>query len=133
MRVIPHLEFDGTCEEAFRQYETCFHGKIAFLLHYGENDTPLPLPELAGKVFHATLELGGQSVTGVDVAHARYAAPQGFSIQLNIEERAEAKRLFAALSADALIHVPLQRTSWSGHYAAFADRFGIPWEINCVA
>lgn len=131
MRLIPHLDFDGQCEAAFKLYEECLGGTITCLLTYGSQGTPSLSPELESKIFHATLKIGDQMLTGVDVAHTSYKKPQGFSVQMNVDEVDQALRIYEALSQDGTIHFAMQKTSWSGHYAAFTDRFGIPWEINC--
>jgi PhnB protein len=133
MRVIPHLSFDGQCEAAFRLYEECFGGKIALMLTYGSQRIPSLPPELEDKVFHATLKIGDQTITGVDVAHSAYEKPQGFAVQLNIDDVDQATRIYNALTPGGKVLVEMQKTSWSGHYAALTDRFGVPWEINCEA
>ncbi|WP_419804523.1 VOC family protein [Terriglobus sp.] len=132
MRFIPHLTFDGECEAAFRLYEECLQGNIAVLLNYGSQSNAWPA-ELQDKIFHATLKVGDQTLTGVDVLHSAYEKPQGFAVQLNLDEASEAERVFQTLSAGGKVHIALQKTPWAGHYAALTDRFGIPWEINCGA
>ena len=131
MRLVCHLTFDGQCEAAFRRYAECLGGKITVLLTYGSQGDASP--ELRNKIFHATIEFGDQKLTGVDVPHDAYERPQGFSVQLNVAEAAEAARVFEALSAEGSVHFGLQETSWAGHCAALTDRFGVPWEINCGA
>ncbi len=131
MHLICHPTFDGECEAAFRAYEGCFGGKILVLLTYGSQGQTSS--ELRDKIFHATIEIGNQKLTGVDVAHAAYEKPSGFALQLNLDQAAEAERIFEALAAGGTVHFALQQTSWAGHYASLTDRFGVPWEINCGA
>ncbi len=131
MHLISHLNFDGQCEAAFQYYKECLGGSIPVMLTYGSQPLTQSAPELKDKIFHATLQIGDQKLTGVDVEHSAYLKPQGFSVQLNLDDSAEAKRIFNILSESGSVLVPLQQTSWAGHYAALRDRFGIPWEINC--
>ena len=131
MRLICHLTFDGQCEAAFRVYEECFGGRVLVLLTYGSQGQTSS--ELRDKIFHATIEIGGQKLTGVDVAPAAYERPQGFAVQMNLDQSSEAKRIFEALAAGGTVHFALQQTSWASHYASLTDRFGVPWEINCGA
>jgi len=133
MRLISHLNFDGQCEAAFRLYEQALGGTITCLLTYGSQRNPATSAELHDKIFHATLKVGDQTLTGVDVAPTAYEKPRGFSVQLNLEDPAQAIRIYESLSASGVLLFPMQPTSWAGHYAAFTDRFHIPWEINCPA
>ena len=130
MKLIPHLSFNGECEAAFTLYAACFRGEIAFLMRYSESSAP-HAPELADKIFHATLKMGDGTLTGVDVAREKYERPRGFSLQLNLTDRAEAERIFSALSEGGVVQLPLQTTSWADAFGVVVDRFGTPWEINC--
>ncbi len=60
-----------------------------------------------------------------------YIAPQGFNVTLNVEQAADAERIFAALSESGTVKVPLQETFWAVRYGMLTDQFGIPWMINC--
>ena len=130
LKLVPHLSFRGQCEAAFAVYADCLGGEVVFLLRYRETAGPYPA-ELADKVFHGTLRLGDQTVTGVDVEAKAYEAPKGFALQLNIGEVARARSIYGALGAGGVIHFALQPTEWAEAYAALTDRFGTPWEINC--
>lgn len=130
MRVNAHLTFNGNCEAAFRLYEQCLSAEITFLLTYGASALAESYPGLEDKIFHATLKLADQTLTGVDVAPASYGKPQGFALQLNIGRDEDAQRVFDTLSEGGIVELPLQKTFWAEHYALFKDRFGTPWEIN---
>jgi PhnB protein len=132
-QVILHLTFNGECEAAFKLYEQCLGGKITFLGKYGEATKPPPSPELVDKVIHATLKVGDQTLTGLDVANADYRPPQGFSVQLNVAGPEEAERIFQTLAESGKVVMPLQKTFWSPAFGVLTDRFGTPWEINCAS
>jgi PhnB protein len=57
--------------------------------------------------------------------------PRGFSLTLNIPSAVDAERIFAALSADGSVAMPLEKTFWAERYGHVVDRFGIKWVINC--
>jgi PhnB protein len=60
-----------------------------------------------------------------------YETPQGFSVNVSPASKAEAERVFAALSKDARkISMPLGETFWADAFAMFTDKFGTPWMIN---
>jgi PhnB protein len=88
-------------------------------------------PEMKNKVLHATFAVGEQMFSGSDAMPGQYLKPQGFHIQLNLKEAAEAERIFGALADNGAVLMALQETFWARRYGALADQFGTPWEINC--
>jgi PhnB protein len=126
------LTFDGRCEAAFKFYERCLNGSIAFLLKW--KDSPMAndaAPEWQEKVMHARLMIGDTAILGADVRPHEYAAPQGFSIILSMDDPAEAERVFQALGENGKVGMPLQETFWAHRFGALSDQFGIRWDINC--
>ncbi len=130
MKLITHLTFAGQCEAAFYVYATCLGGEIALLLRYRDSGGPFAA-EMADKVFHATLKVGDQVLTGVDISSGEYVRPGGFSVQLNLTDSVKAHSIFAVLSEGGAIHFAMQKTSWAEAYGSLTDRFGTPWEVNC--
>jgi PhnB protein len=126
------LVFNGRCEAAFRFYERCLNGTIAFVLTWGNSpmaaDAP---PGWDAKIFHATLKIGDTVVTGADLPPGRYEQPKGFSVVLQMDDPGTAERVFQALAENARIEMPLQETFWASRFGALIDQFGIPWSINC--
>ena len=58
MEIVPHLNFNGQCREAFETYEKVLGGKITLMMTWGE--TPLAKgvpPDWAKKITHATFEI----------------------------------------------------------------------------
>jgi PhnB protein len=128
----PNLAFDGRCEAAFRFYERCFGGRIKFMMTYGEAPGAESVaPDWQGKVYHATLEVGDNVLTGADLVSEQYDRPRGFSLLIGMNDPAEAERVFEALSENANVGMPLQETFWAVRFATLVDQFGIPWTINC--
>jgi len=132
MRLIPHLHFNGQCEEAFQFYETCLNGEITLMMTYGAS----PMADHApvgwqDKILHATFTFGDQRLTGADVTPEQYEKPRGFSIALHIDNVEEAERVHARLSEHGVVQLPLQETFWALRFGMFEDQFGIPWMINC--
>jgi PhnB protein len=126
-----NLSFDGQCEAAFKLYERCMNGKIAFMLTY--RDSPMANsapPEWSGKIAHATLVVGNTRLQGSDPAPGAYVSPRGFCIMLHPAER-DAERLFTDLAEGGTVQMPLQETFWAARFGLVTDRFGIPWAINC--
>lgn len=132
MQVNPYVSFDGRCEVAFQFYKKCLNCKIESLVKYGEtpmaNDVP---PEWKEKIIHGTLSVDGKVVLmGADVPPDRYKQAHGLSIMIGIGDTAEARKVFDALSENASIHMPFQKTFWSEGFGMLVDQFGIPWMVN---
>ena len=68
---------------------------------------------------------------GSDAPPQHYQVPKGFSVSLMLKDPAEADRIFAALSENGKVGMPIQKTFWATRFAMLTDRFGIPWMINC--
>ena len=74
-------------------------------------------------------------VAGVSINEKQTLAfpPQGFSLSLQLDDTAEAERMFRELSEGGRIVMPLEQTFWAARFGVVVDRFGIPWTINCEA
>jgi PhnB protein len=68
---------------------------------------------------------------GADVPPDSYKEPRGFSITIQINDPADAERIFGALSEGGTVTMPLQETFWAARFGMVVDRFGIPWMVNC--
>lgn len=126
------LTFDGHCEAAFQLYERCLGGKITFLLRWGDSPLAKDAPaEWAGKINHASIEIGDMKLAGGDVLSGTYERPRGFSILLGTKDVEETHRIFEALAENGTVRMPLQQTFWSKCFGDVVDQFGIAWSINC--
>ena len=133
MQLNSHLHFSGQCEEAFEFYEKCLGGKIQGMFYYGEapGGEALKVPEgWRKKVMHATMAIGDQVLMGMDAPPDRFQKPQGFHVNIAVNDVAEGKKIFEALSAKGNVVMPFAPTFWSPGFAMFVDRFGTPWMVN---
>jgi len=133
MQLNPYLSFNGECEAAFKLYEKCLGGKIAFMMPY--EGSPMAEQAPAGwgkKILHVTLNIGSQVLQGADAPPNHYKKPQGISVSLDIKDPAEAERVFHALAEDGTVQMPIEETFWALRFGMLVDRFGIPWMINCA-
>lgn len=128
MQLNPYLTFNGQCEAAFKFYERCLGGKIIALIpHAGtpaEQHTP---PEWRNKILHPTLNAGGAVIMRSDAPG--YQQPQGMSVCLQVKTPEEADGIFAALSENGTVRLPIQQTFFSPRFGMLTDQFG--WMINC--
>jgi PhnB protein len=137
-RLNPHLNFNGDCAAAFRFYQEVFGAPEPYMMTFAESPMGEQVPEPAkAKIMHASLQVGPVTLMGADapelpgVPESAYRAPQGMSVSINVDEPAEAERLFARLSEGGSVQMPLAETFWSPRFGMCTDRFGIPWMVNC--
>jgi len=134
MKWNPYLIFNGQCEAAFKYYERILGGKIVALITHADMpadaraQTP---PAWENLIMHARLEVGNNVLMGSDAPPDRFEKPQGMSVSLQIGEPKEAERIFAALSDNGSVRMPLQETFWAVRFGMLVDQFGIPWMVNC--
>jgi len=132
MQVIPYLNFQGQCEVAFKFYAKCLGGKIETMVPYeGTPVAPYVPPDWVKKILHARLTIGSAELMGADSPPDRYKKPEGFSVAIQIEQAAEAERIFQALLEKGSVQMPLQETFWATRFGMLVDQFSIPWMINC--
>jgi PhnB protein len=132
MQLSPYLNFNGQCEAAFKFYERVLGGKIEAMITYAgtpaEEHAP---PELRNKILHARLIVGGDALMGSDAPPDRYETPKGSSVSLQIDDAADAERIFHALAENGIVQMPIQQTFWADRFGMLVDQFGIPWMVNC--
>jgi PhnB protein len=140
VRIDPYLFFDGQCEAAFRFYQQCLGGSLEAMLKFadapqGGDGAPeggaVPA-QFADRIMHACLVRDGQTLMGSDTLPSfPYEGIKGCSVSLNVDSIAEAERIFAALSDQGTVQMPLGTTFWAASFGMCTDRFGVPWMINC--
>lgn len=132
MQLNPYLVFNGQCEAAFKFYAKCLGGKIeAMMTHAGTPAEGHVPPEWRDKILHARMVVGDGVVMASDAPPDRYQKPQGFSVSIQINNQAEAERIFRALSENGTVQMPFGQTFWASGFGMCVDQFGIPWMVNC--
>ena len=133
MQLNSYLHFNGQCEAAFKFYAQCLGGKIdAMIPHEGTPAADHVPAEWRNKIMHARLTIGDQVLMGSDALPAHFQKPQGFSVNIQIKEPAEAERIFHALGENGKATImPIQETFWAARFGMLVDQFGTPWMVNC--
>jgi PhnB protein len=128
----PHINYNGRCLEAFKHYAEIFGGRITMQMTYGESPAACEMPaDMAGKIIHAEIDIGGPVLMGADAPPDRFSAPQGIQLSVSIDKPADAERIFNALAQGGAVIMPFQQTFWAHRFGMCADRFGISWMVNC--
>ena len=133
MQLNPYLSFNGQCEAALKFYQQVLGGEIVAMMHLWRNadgrqtlagiarqDHPRPPRRWRTTVLMAS-----------DSPPDHYEPMKGISVTLNIDEPAEAERVFHALAAGGTVTMPIEETFWARRFGMLTDRFGTPWMINC--
>ena len=128
------LSFNGQCEAAFRFYERCLNGTLAFLLTRGA------IPRWQARRLRVGMrrsltppsESAAPRFSGWTSHPTDTEQPQDFQENvLQMDDPVAAERVFNALAENARIAMPLQETFWAIWFGVLVDQFGIPWSINC--
>ena len=132
MQLNPYLYFNGDCEAAFKFYEKVLGAKIVTMMTHEGTPAAEQVPaDWQTKIIHARLSLGDQVLMASDAPPGSYQKPAGFSVTLQINDPAEAERVFHALVENGMATMPIAETFWAVRFGMLTDRFGIPWMINC--
>jgi PhnB protein len=138
-RVSTYLNFMGNTEEAFTFYASLFGTELQTpITRMGDMPADPNMPALAAEekrmVMHIELPiLGGHVLMATDMLASqghdlRYG--NNVTINLELDDRAETERLFAALSEGGSDVFELQDMPWA-YWGTCADRFGVRWMFNC--
>ena len=129
----PYLFFQGRCEEAIAFYQKALGAELQFKMRYKESPEPLPPgripPNWNEKIMHASLKIG-QTVVMASDGCGEGGKFEGFSLSLSVNNEAEAKKIFAALSDGGKVEMPLTKTFWSPCFGMLEDKFGIGWMVS---
>jgi PhnB protein len=117
MRVEPYLYFQGRCEEALAFYRDAVGADATVYARFED------------RVAHAVLNIGDTVVLASDGQGASKSDFSGFSLSLTVSDDAEAERLFAALSDEGTVQVPMAPTPFASRLGLVADKFGVPWMV----
>lgn len=132
MDIIPHLNFNGQCKEAFDFYARLLDGEIKFSMTWGEmpgGKDQFP-PETQKLIMHTTLEVDGDFIMGADSPPERYTEPKGMTVSIGVKSKDKGQKIFNALSEGGNVMMPFAETFWSPGFGMCVDRFGIPWMVN---
>lgn len=126
-QVATFLMFEGQAEEAINLYTTLFEeAAVSHIDRYGANEDGVE-----GTVRHAAFTLKNQQFMCIDssISHGFTFTP-AISIFVTCDSEAEVDRLFAGLSQNGQIMMPLGAYPFSEKFGWCADRFGVSWQLS---
>lgn len=134
MRLIPYLNFDGQCREAFDFYAAALGGSlIGPPMTYGDSPMCDQMPaDQHDRVMHVQLEADGATLMGADGPPDLAKSKSATCINVDVKTVEEAERIFAALAKGGQVQMPMAETFWAQRWGALTDRCGKPWMVNCM-
>lgn len=130
-----YLNFPGTAKEAFEYYAAVFKSKIVAALTYGQTPFVGTVPDsIKDKMMNIQLPItdsvhlmASDSVEGMG---PRLVEGNNFHISVVADDRAEADRVFEALSKDGTVSMPMANAPWGPYFGMCRDKFGIQWMVS---
>lgn len=132
LQIIPHLAFQGNCEEAIHSYIEAFGGEIYYLSRWSE-EARGATPEKIGKVMHAEFALGNTRMSASDTCDHQ-GANTAIKLMIHLDSMADALHTMSILGQNGTIVSPLQphpAPDDGGCGSIILDRFGYNWIITC--
>ena len=133
MQAQPYLFFEGRADEALAFYCKAFGTQPSALMRYKDAPEPPPPgmlpPGNENKVMHASLRVGGTELMLSDGGCSGKPAFAGFSLAVDAQDEAAARRYFDALADGGQVTMPLGATFWSPLFGMLTDRFGVGWML----
>lgn len=139
--VSTYLNFDGCAEQAMETYRALFGTDYATPVVRmgdapGDPSAPPLTEEEARLVMHAALPiLGGHVLMATDLIASRghrLRLGNNMTINLELDDRSETERLFAALCDGGSDVAGLADMPWGAYWGTCADRYGVRWMFNCT-
>ncbi|REJ17101.1 MAG: hypothetical protein C6W59_07425 [Paenibacillaceae bacterium] len=134
IRLNPYLIFNGNAREAIYFYEKALGGQIMGIMSFGDmpsvSDHPVP-EEARDLVMHALLKVGDSELMFSD-AFPGMPYQQGSAVEIAVvlDDEAQARKIFDALSEGGEVVMPLQKTDWSPLYGMVKDKYGVSFQVN---
>ncbi len=130
-----YLNFAGKAEEAFNFYRSVFGGEFGSLVRF--KDMPMPgvsIPKRdENKLMHVSLVEKDDFLMASDVlASLGHHLIKGNNVHIMVQpdSKAEADRIFKALSEGGKVEMPLGNQVWGDYYGGLRDKFGVEWMVN---
>lgn len=132
-QLTPYILLNGQANEAVDFYAKVFDAEIESreLLKDWPQDFGGEVPEdFENNVMHAHLNIGESQLMLADaLPGSTMESGSSVTIMIDLQEVADAKRLYAALAEEGVEVMPLQEMSFSPAMGQVKDKYGIEWQI----
>ncbi len=134
IKINSYLNFDGNAEEVFKFYQSVFGGDLMIMRMSEAPGMEGISEEEKGRVMHVSLPISKDcTLMASDILPSfghKLAFGNNVHISVHPDSRAEAERIFNALSTGGNIDMPLADQFWGDYFGSFTDKFGVGWMIN---
>ena len=128
MKLYSYLNFNGNCRAAFDFYAQHLGGKITMMLTHEQSPNPAQVPpDWKNAILHARMNIGETELLGADIPNAQ--PMRSAYLTLIVGSIDEAERVYAALSEEGEIFMPMAETPFAVRFAQVRDRFSMNWMI----
>ena len=130
----PYLNFPGTTEEAFNFYKSVIGGEITMVMRFSDMPDDKTPENEKHKICHMSLQLpGGTMLMATDTLESlgqKTIAGNNFYLSVGVDSKADADRIFGALSEGGKVEMPMADMFWGDYFGITADKFGTQWMIS---
>jgi PhnB protein len=134
MQLEPYLFFsNGACENALNSYTTILGGEVQGMTRFCDmpaGEGPQVTPGTENYVMHARFQANGFAFMASDGRPGKTYSEGPISLSLSVESKADADRIFHALSQGGTVEMPMQDVFWGSYFGMLTDKFGIDWMIS---
>lgn len=125
--VSTHLMFQGIANEALDTYSTVFSDFIVEgVTKYGNNEPGKP-----GTIKQALVSFAGHRLIVIDSPPVhKFDFTPSMSLFVDFKSEDVLESVFAKLSEDGEIMMPLDNYGFSKRFGWLSDRFGVSWQLN---
>ena len=133
-----YLNFTRETEAAFNFYKTVFGTEFTGpIMRMGDAPSGEGQPPMSDEdknlVMHVSLPItGGHLLMGTDAPESMgFTLNQGNNVYISLgpDTRAEADRLFKALSEGGNVEMDIGEQFWGDYFGSLVDKFGIRWMV----
>lgn len=130
MKLVPYLNFEGSCEEAIDYYASIFNGKIVYKDYY--STSPMDVPEShKDKVMHCQLDFGDNVLMACDAFPGQTVSNgDGIVLSVGFDLETEAAAIFSKLAQDGTVTMPFEQQFWGAWLGQVTDKYGKSWMIS---
>lgn len=131
-----YLNFPGNCDEAIKFYASVFGTKVIMMQTFAEAGFMPNVPEHAKrKIVHAQLPITESVHLMASDSIEGFGPPlkvgNNFHVSIVADDKAEADRVFAALSGEGgSVAMPIANAPWGPYFGMCVDRFGVHWMVS---
>jgi PhnB protein len=127
-----YIHFAGNCREAMSFYQKCLGGELQFTPRPDSGGNPTT--DAAAKIMHAQLSRGGTPflMASDGSPGGSWKPGNNFSVSVDCDSIDDIERLFAAVSDQGQITLPLGDMPWGARFGMLTDRFGVQWLFSCA-